>query len=159
MDFYLCEVNTLEKDILYRLLQYSLFEESENDLNEMNDEGLFEYKYFDAYFTDKERKAYFIKEKISGKLLGFALINTYVRICNRGHSIAEYMILPKYRRNKIGKRAALEIFEKYDGDWEVEPSFGSQKAYLFWKNTIEEYCGNNYKFEKGIFIFNKKDVR
>ena len=33
-----------DKDILYRLLQYSLFEESLTDQNEMNDEAIFEYK-------------------------------------------------------------------------------------------------------------------
>ena len=41
MDFYLSEVKQEEKEILYRLLQYSLFEESENDLNEMNQEAIY----------------------------------------------------------------------------------------------------------------------
>ena len=36
MEIYLSKVKDEEKEILYRLLQYSLFEESENDLNEMN---------------------------------------------------------------------------------------------------------------------------
>ena len=39
-----------DKEILYRLLQYSLFEESLTDLNEMNSEAIFEYKWFDKYF-------------------------------------------------------------------------------------------------------------
>ena len=47
MKTYLYKVKKEESDILYRLLQYSLFEESETDLNEMSDEALFEYKYFD----------------------------------------------------------------------------------------------------------------
>lgn len=34
------------KDVLYRLLEYSLYEESANDLNEMNEDAIFEYKYF-----------------------------------------------------------------------------------------------------------------
>ena len=46
-----------DKDILYRLLQYSLFEESLTDLNEMNDEAIFEYKWFDDYFKDDNREA------------------------------------------------------------------------------------------------------
>ena len=46
-----------DKDILYRLLQYSLFEESLTDLNEMNDEAIFEYKWFDNYFQDDSREA------------------------------------------------------------------------------------------------------
>ena len=156
MDIYLTKVKKEEKEILYRLLQYSLFEESENDLNEMNEQAEFEYKYFDAYFTDDDRYAYFIKEKETNKLLGFSLVNEHVQKFENGHSIAEYLVIPKYRRNKIGKNVAFEIFNRFPGNWEVSPSYNSEKAYLFWKHVIEEYTKNNYKFEDGIFLFNNK---
>ena len=153
MNIFLEKVNINDKEILYRLLQYSLFEESENDLNEMNNKAIFEYKYFENYFTDKDRDAYFIKEENTNKLLGFAMVNTYTQIFEDGHSIAEYMVIPKYRRNKIGKQVAIELFNKYKGNWEVTPSLNSKKAYLFWKNVIEDYTKNNFKFKNGIFIF------
>ena len=47
IQFKLNRVKVEDKDILYRLLQYSLFEESLTDQNEMNNEAIFEYKYFD----------------------------------------------------------------------------------------------------------------
>ena len=156
MGIYLSEVKQEEKEILYRLLQYSLFEESEYNLKEMNQEAIYEYKYFDSYFTDNERHAFFIREKTTDKLLGFAMINKYMQKFDDGHSIAEYLVIPKYRRNKIGKKVAFEIFDKYPGNWEVRPSYNSEKAYLFWKKTIEEYTNNNCKFENGIFSFNNK---
>lgn len=37
MDFYLDKVSLKDKDTLYRLLQYSLFEESLSDGNDMNE--------------------------------------------------------------------------------------------------------------------------
>ena len=154
MEIYLSEVKKEEKEILYRLLQYSLFEESEYDLNEMTEEAIFEYKYFDLYFTEENRYAFFIKEQETDKLLGFVMINKYMQKFEDGHSIAEYLVIPKYRRNKIGKKIAFEIFDKYPGNWEVKPSYNSEKAYLFWKNTIEEYTNNNCRFEDGIFLFN-----
>lgn len=153
MNIYLERVTADNKDILYRLLQYSLFEESENDGNEMNDNAIFDYKYFDLYFTDADRDAYFIKANESGKLLGFAMVNTYVQIFDKGHSIAEFMVIPKYRKNKIGKTVAISLFEKYKGNWEVKPSFNSDKAYVFWKNVIEDYTNHKYEFKSGIFIF------
>ena len=146
-----------KKDVLYRLLEYSLFEESLNDGNEMNDEAIFEYKYFDRYFTDKDRDAFFIKEKNTNKLLGFVMINTYMQKSNSGHSIAEFMIIPKYRRNKIGKAIAFKCFDLFNGNWEVSPSLGSNSAYSFWKNVIDEYTDGNNKFEDRIFIFNNED--
>ena len=153
MDIFLEKVTNDKKDVLYRLLQYSLFEESENDGNEMNDDAIFEYKHFDSYFIDSDRDAYFIREKESNKLLGFAMINTYMQIFKNGHSIAEYLVIPKYRRNKIGKKVAIELFEKYKGNWEVKPSFNSNKAYSFWKNVIEDYTNNTCEFKDGIFTF------
>ena len=72
------------------------------------------------------------------------------------YAYAEYLVIPKYRRNKIGKKVAFKIFDKYPGNWEVKPSYNSEKAYLFWKKTIEEYTKNNYKFENGLFLFNNE---
>lgn len=64
MEYYLDRVNLENKDTLYRLLQYYLFEESLNDGNEMNENAIFEYEYFDSYFCDNDRDAFFIKIKL-----------------------------------------------------------------------------------------------
>ncbi len=122
----------------------------------MNNEGIFEYQYFDNYFIDKDREAFFIKEEDSNKLLGFVMINTYLQKNSSGHSIAEFMVIPKYRRNKIGKAIAFNCFDMYKGNWEVSPSIGSERAYIFWKKIIDEYTKNKNKFVDGIFIFNNK---
>ena len=153
IQFYLEKVDVKDKEILYRLLQYSLFEESENDLNEMNNNAIFEYNWFNNYFTDDDRFAYFVKENNTHKLLGFVMINSYMQKSSNGHTIAEFMIIPKYRRNRIGKRVAFQVFDMFKGYWEVHPSYQSQKAYLFWKNIITEYTNNNYKFEDELFVF------
>ena len=145
-----------DKDILYRLLQYSLFEESLTDQNEMNNEAIFEYKWFDSYFQDNNREAYIIKEQETNKILGFAMVNQYMQKSKDGHSIAEFMIVPKYRRLKIGKRVAIELFNMHKGNWEVKPSYGSVVALAFWKSVIDEYTQNNNTFEDGIFIFESK---
>lgn len=127
------------------------------DLNEMNEDAVFEYKWFENYFTDDEREAYFIREKTTKKLLGFAMINTYVQRAAKGHSIAEFMVIPKYRRHKIGKQAAVQCFEKHKGDWEVSPSYGSESAYQFWKSVIDEYTDQKNRYEDGIFVFENRE--
>ena len=66
------------------------------------------------------------------------------------------MIIPKYRRNKSGKKAAFETFNLYKGNWEVSPSYGSDSAYNFWKKLIDEYTNDDNKLNDGIFIFNNK---
>ena len=62
MDIILEQVEECKKDVLYRLLQYSLFEESISDQNDMNEEALFEYPWFESCFTEKDREACFIRE-------------------------------------------------------------------------------------------------
>jgi predicted acetyltransferase len=123
VEIILDRVKEENKDVLYRLLEYSLFEESLNDGNEMNNYAIFEYKYFDLYFTDNERDAFFVKEKETNKLLGFVMINTYMQKCNEGHSIAEFMIIPKYRRNKIGKKVAFnKQIQLEKENWIITPN-------------------------------------
>ena len=94
IQYKLDRVKVEDKDILYRLLQYSLFEESLTDQNEMNNEAIFEYKWFDSYFQDNNREAYIIKEQNTNKILGFAMVNQYMQKSKDGHSIAEFMIVP-----------------------------------------------------------------
>lgn len=156
MEIRMEKVKAEEKEILHRLLQYSLYEESGTDQNEMGDDGLFEYQWFDCYFEQQDkmqRDAYFIREQETGKLLGFVMVNEYLQKFSEGHSIAEFMVLPKYRRCGIGKKAAVWCFEAYRGNWEVQPSYGSEKAYQFWMSVIEEYTDGECRFEDGIFLF------
>lgn len=156
MNIYLEKVKEKNKDVLYRLLEYSLYEESANDLNEMNEDAIFEYKYFNSYFTDDDRDAYFIREKETNKILGFAMVNAYVQVFENGHSIAEFMVIPKYRKNHIGKKVAFELFDKYRGNWEVSPSYNSCSALFFWNKVVKDYTSSNYKFENDLFLFNNE---
>ena len=157
MNIYLDKVNVNKKETLYRLLEYSLYEESLNDGNEMNDDAIFEYKYFNNYFTDNNKNAFFIREFNTNKLLGFVMINTYIKNDYKEHNITEFMIIPKYRRNKIGKKAAFKCFDLFKGNWKISPSLNSKIAYLFWRNIIDEYTNQNNKFKDGIFVFNNKE--
>ena len=46
-------------------------EESLSDQNDMNEDALFEYPWFENYFTEEGRDACFIRERGTGRLLGF----------------------------------------------------------------------------------------
>lgn len=143
-----------DRNVLFRLLQYSLYEESGTDQNEMNDDGLYDYPWFDLYFTEDSRHAYLIREEGTDRLLGFAMVKN--RENDRvGYKIAEFMVLPKYRRNGIGRRAAIACFERFRGEWEVSPALGSEQARRFWERTIDAYTNGRYCWhpEERIFTF------
>lgn len=149
MEIRLQRVLPHKRDTLFRLLQYSLFEESLTDLNDMNDDALFDYPWFDAYFLEEQREAYFIREDSTQRLLGFAMVREHE---DGRHSIAEFLVLPKYRRQGVGRQAAELCFALHDGLWEVKPAFGSESAKSFWMSVLER-CASDAKWRKDRYEF------
>ena len=157
MKYKIVNATEKDKDKLYRLLQYALYDGSQYVNNEINKDCIFEYDWFDNYFTDKDRNAYFIM--CDDEYLGMVLVNENLKYNKNGKSVAEFLILPKYRRNHIGKNVAYDIFEMFKGDWEVQPMENNPIAYAFWKNIIKEYTNDNFitkndGVEEDVFIFN-----
>ena len=148
MEIVLCRATPEKRDVLFRLLQYSLFEESLTDFNEMNDDALFDYPWFDAYFIEPEREAYFIRENGSDRLLGFAMVRAHE---DGRHSIAEFMVIPKYRRRGVGSQAAKACFALHNGLWEVKPAYGSEQAKRFWQKVISQ-TAEPVQWKDGMFV-------
>lgn len=155
MDFKLVKALNKDKELLYKLLQFALYDGSTYIDNELNINGEFEYQWFNNYFTDTNRDAYLIKG--DNNIMGFVFINEFLQFTKKGKSVAEFLILPKYRRNHIGKKVAYQLFDKYQGNWEIEPIENSQIAHKFWESIIKEYTNNNYELkshnQSNVFIF------
>lgn len=149
MEIALERVKPEKRDTLFRLLQYSLFEESLTDLNDMNEDALFDYPWFDAYFSEPQREAYFIRESGTQKLMGFAMVREHE---DGRHSVAEFMVIPKCRKQGVGSRAARACFALHDGLWEVKPAYGSESAKRFWQRVITEYAPQAC-WRDGGFVF------
>lgn len=149
MEIMLKRVPPEKKQTLFRLLQYSLFEESISDLNEMNEEALFAYPWFDAYFIEEERQAYFVQQYGTNKLLGFSMVRRHE---DGRHSIAEFLVIPQYRRQGIGTKAAKACFALHQGLWEVKPAYGSESARQFWQKTIAQVTDRPV-WKDGMFTF------
>lgn len=152
-----------EKKALFRLLQLSEYDFSEIILSDVNDDGIYEYPYFDRYLTDNKRHIFTLK--VEQSYAGIALINdvSYVisdpdRLC-----MAEFFILKKYRRKGLGKTFAFEIFNTLRGNWELFQHDANIVATKFWTSIIKEYSEDNFKivkakndddFEGQVIIFN-----
>ena len=150
------KVEEKDRQTLWNLLQYSLFEESATDGNHIQADGTFGYEYFDNYFTDDDRESYLVKLS-SGELIGFVMINQHLQKTQGGHAIAEFLILPRFRRCGVGREVARRCFAMYPGNWEISPADGSESAYKFWKSVIGEITGANNQLNDGLFIFNTEE--
>ncbi len=87
----------------------------------------------------------------------YTSLNENLKFTDNGKCVAEFLIMPRYRRNHIGQKVAIDIFNMYKGNWEVEPIANSKIAYCFWKNTIAKFTNSDYKIKKSsegaIFVF------
>lgn len=92
------------------------------------------YGYFDDYFTDPKRTAYFIcNENI---LIGFAFLCPYSNIEQEpDYTMAEFTIFPAYRRKHYALEAAETILAKHPGKWEIKYNKKNPGGKKLW-NTL-----------------------
>ena len=132
------------KDVLTNLLEKYLYEFSQYDKWELNDNGLFGYEYLDEYFIENDRFAYFIYA--DGKLAGFALLNKYPE-CDRpiDWSIAEFFVSYNFRRQGVATEAIRQIFEKHKGCYHIKYHRKNTASVIFWNTIAKKYSGGNYE--------------
>lgn len=134
-----------QKPILQRLMQLYLHDFSEIDLCDVNNDGIFEYKYLDLYWTESGRLPFLVY--VEEKIAGFVLISkhSYVSDDKTAHVVSEFFIMRKYRRRGIGTHVAQKIFKMFPGKWEVQQIENNKIAQSFWKKVIDDYTQGNYK--------------
>src|SRR5205823_8578762 len=88
---------------------------SEIEHADVDDHGLFGYRYLDHYWTDPERVPVFIRA--DGKLAGFALLR---RIEPGVIGIAVFFVLRAYRRRGVGRSAMKELLARLGATWTID---------------------------------------
>ena len=139
---------TLEqKPILRQLLELYQHDFSEYDGVDVNEHGMYGYPYLDYYWTQEGRDPFLIRVSADGgKWAGLVLVNSYcyVRKESNARSIAEFFVMRKYRRRGVGRRAAVQIFDRFPGPWEVIQHGNNRPSYRFWETVIDAYTGGRY---------------
>ena len=133
-----------DRAALANLIQLYLYDFSEITGADVDERGCFAYPLLDSYWTEAERYPFLIR--VDGNLAGFALVNRYSRLLNPfdGHAVAEFFVMRKYRRVGIGRAAAIQLFDRFPGRWEVASIATNVPAQAFWRSTIDMYTGGRY---------------
>lgn len=118
-----------DKSVVGRLLEFNAYEFSRFDGTDLDREGRFGYRYLDHYWTEPARHPYLIE--VRGRIAGLVLIRT-----GRPSTIAEFLVMLKYRRSGVGTRAARAAFARFPGDWELHEIAGNDAAVAFWRSAI-----------------------
>ncbi|MCH5353405.1 MAG: GNAT family N-acetyltransferase [Acutalibacter sp.] len=145
MNFQIIPVREDEKEILRNLLEKYNYEFSQYDQCDVNPLGLYGYSYLDNYWTEKGRWAFFLK--VDGKLAGFAMVIDYPEAGKTDYNMAEFFVMFKYRRCGLGKWAAFQLFDKFQGTWQLKRHPKNLPSVGFWDHVIGEYTGGDFRLE------------
>ena len=126
-----------DKPALHALLQRYIAEFTAFEPVEPDENGVYTYYYFDAYWQDRDRHPYFIT--VDGARAGFVLINRthYVRLMRPSRSIAEFYVMPEYRRMGVGTAAARLLTESLGGWWQLMMHPKNYPSHTFWRRTFD----------------------
>ena len=106
------QIESLLDDYLGELSKYR--EVSIGATNSVN------YPYLDAYWSEVGRHIFLIKH--SERVVGFAFIRDPSSTESVAHQVAEFYVRPDSRRLGVGRRAVLEIWKLFPGQWEQRKS-------------------------------------
>ena len=146
------------KNVIKNLARFYVYELSRfNDTHpdtRFPEDGLYEayeaYFKFDQYWTKPEYYPFIIR--VNDELAGFVLINKNGSTPNIDWYLAEFFIIAKFQRKKIGKDIAHQLFKEFKGTWEIMQLSKNLPAIKFWRKVISDYT-------KGKFDENLKAIR
>lgn len=143
------EANISDRNTLMNLLEKYLYEFSQWEKTDVNEDGLYGYEYLDCYFEEENRFPYLIK--VDDKLAGFVLVSDHPEVPDEGTDfcLSEFFIMNKYRRKGYGKEAAFRVFDMHHGKWQLKRHPHNIGSVYFWNNVIGEYTKGNYRLVEG----------
>jgi len=103
--------------------------------------GFYPYIYLDNYWLDDDRYPYLLYS--GNEIGGFALVRKEKTIWE----IAEFYILPEYRKIKLGLICAREILLRHPGDWIIEYNKENITGSRLWNKLALEKAASG--LEKG----------
>jgi predicted acetyltransferase/8-oxo-dGTP pyrophosphatase MutT (NUDIX family) len=131
-----------KQPVLANLLELYLHDFSEYDDADVRSDGRYGYGYLDCYWSEPGRYPFLIQ--VDGKLAGFALVRTLEAGEVPLYSMAEFCVLRKYRRQGVGRSAAVQLFDRFPGRWEVNQEAANLPSQSFWRRVIGDYTGGHF---------------
>jgi predicted acetyltransferase len=134
-----------ERPLLRQLSEFYMYDMSEFDLEiDINPHGTFDFS-IDRYWQDPNRAPYLVY--VDAKVAGFVLVKRggYLAVDPEMMDLADFFILRRYRRQRIGTFAAERVFEMFPGKWEVRQFAENAVAHSFWHKVIDHYTNGHFQ--------------
>ena len=127
----LVPVPLADKALLWDELQKYIAELTEFGTHRPVD-GVFEYPWFDLYWTDAGRHPFWAYA--DGARTGFALVH-----CAERTEMAEFYSFEPFRRTGLALDFARQILRRFPGPWTLSEYRAHTAAVAFWHKVIADY--------------------
>lgn len=141
-------VQPTERELLLRLFELYLYDFSEMEHSDVNEEGLFQppaRPFVARYWREPGKHAFLLR--VAGKPAGFALL------CEAGldgdsagrRYLSAFFVMRAYRRRGYGDAMARALFDRFPGPWQVLEIRDNPEAQAFWRRVIGQATGGAYQ--------------
>jgi predicted acetyltransferase len=125
------------------MMELYLYDFSEYDGSDLDEHGFFSYGDLDYFWFEPTHAAFILT--VAEKLAGFVLVDNEVVEADSERSLTEFFVLRKYRRQEVGRQAAVQVFERLPARWEVRVVAENVPARDFWRSVLGEYTRGAYQ--------------
>jgi predicted acetyltransferase len=114
---------------------------------ELRKNGRFGYANLPLYWTDPLRYPFLVR--VDGELAGFALVcrTPGLRGDEEVWDMAEFFVMPEFRKQGIGTRIAHEVWRGFPGAWQIRVLRANQAALHFWQRAAKAYAPDQIETE------------
>src|SRR5271163_2157156 len=125
-----------QEPVMANLLELYAHDFSELRRLNLGEDGRFGYEALSLYWTEPGRYPFLIR--VDGSLAGLVLVKRGPGISKAEvvWDMAEFFVVRGCRRRGVGTQAALEVWRRFPGVWEVRVMQKNDAARLFWAETI-----------------------
>jgi predicted acetyltransferase len=130
--------------VIANLVQLYIHDFSEMVAIRIGDDGRFVAPPLEPYWQDDWRHPFLIR--VDDAWAGFAFANQRSRLTDDAETwdVGEFFVLRGFRRAGVGARAAVELFDRFPGRWEVRQLHANTAATAFWRKAIGAYTGGAF---------------
>lgn len=116
---------------------------------ELGSDGRFGYDKLALYWSEPDRRFPFLI-RADARVVGFALATRGSPASDDPNvfDVAEFFVLRRYRREGVGRQAAMLLWRHFPGMWIVRASEGVPSALAFWRRVVTEFsrgAGTEFK--------------
>jgi predicted acetyltransferase len=132
------EASEGQRELLVRLMQLYLHDLSAVESWDVDSTGSFGDDDLDGCWTDARRHPFVILA--DGKIAGFAIVDEGSDVTGDPEvfDMAEFFVVRRWRRHRVGHRAVQQLTARFPGRWEVRPFPGYPPGEQFWHRVCSD---------------------